>query len=340
MTDSVSPTPNNDDFSSVFDTPVEISGENPRPADEKQPIDPKEPADAAEKPPLGDKQLAHDGDGNQDDGADGDTADTDDDSGLENEEDDADKRPQRRKRTTAERIRRLNADRRYWEQEAVSMRAQVAAIRAELEAAKKNSPLTSPENQNTSSIAQAPDPANYRYGELDPQFIQDTMRHTALVAVAELQEKTRRESEEQAKKDAEARESARIREAIEKVSVEGQSKFRDFEEVVVEAGYAGEYALTESMFEAVLETEKPADILYYLASHPEESARIASLSPHKQALWIGRLEAKLASPAPKPRKVPSAPEPAEMARGAASRVDVPDDTEDLAAFSRKFFASR
>ena len=84
--------------------------------------------------------------------------------------------------------------------------------------------------------------------------------------------------------------------------------------------------------EAMLEDEAGGEILYYLASHPEELARIAALQPHSAVREIGRLSAMFPPPSsaagnPKP-KVSSAPRPpAPLSRPSAgtTKKDIMDE---------------
>lgn len=60
-----------------------------------------------------------------------------------------------------------------------------------------------------------------------------------------------------------------------------------------------------SLTEAAIETGSPQDVLYHLAKNPDEAARIAMLSPTRQAVAV----AKIANGLSQPRKVSSAPPP-------------------------------
>ena len=75
----------------------------------------------------------------------------------------------------------------------------------------------------------------------------------------------------------------------------------DFHEVMQES----DAPLTDAMRDAIYETDIPARIAYHLAKNPDEARRIAALSSARQAVEIGRLEAKIASEA-KPSKPASA----------------------------------
>ena len=80
-----------------------------------------------------------------------------------------------------------------------------------------------------------------------------------------------------------------------------------------------ELPLTRHIAEALIESEAPAKLMAHMAANPEEVARIASLSPARQAAEIGKLETKLAS-APKVSNAPAPIKPIGT-RGSATNSD-------------------
>lgn len=81
-----------------------------------------------------------------------------------------------------------------------------------------------------------------------------------------------------------------------------------------------ELPLTRQIAEALVESDAPAKLMAYMAGNPEEVARIAGLSPARQAAEIGKLEARLAA-APKPSAAPPPIKPIGT-RGSASPGDL------------------
>lgn len=77
--------------------------------------------------------------------------------------------------------------------------------------------------------------------------------------------------------------------------------------------------LTQTIAAALVESDAPAKLMAHMAAHPDEVARIAGLSPARQAAEIGKLEMKLASVP----KVSSAPAPIKPigSRGSATNSD-------------------
>ncbi len=101
--------------------------------------------------------------------------------------------------------------------------------------------------------------------------------------------------------------------AIEK----GEEKYPDFKEITGN----DDIILSPDVLQLALDTDIPEDIMYHLASNPDESERISSLSLFKAAKEIGKIESELSGkgketetkesePEPKPPKKQSkAPEP-------------------------------
>ncbi len=67
----------------------------------------------------------------------------------------------------------------------------------------------------------------------------------------------------------------------------------------------------------ISESDKAAEIAYFLGSNPHEAQRIASLPVTRQAIELARLESKLQA-APQMRKTSAAPNPPPMVGGGAS----------------------
>jgi hypothetical protein len=66
--------------------------------------------------------------------------------------------------------------------------------------------------------------------------------------------------------------------------------------------------ITQMVAEAILETDDPPAVAYYLAKNLEEATAIAQMTPLNAARAIGRIEAKLSAPTPAP-EAPRQPEP-------------------------------
>ena len=85
---------------------------------------------------------------------------------------------------------------------------------------------------------------------------------------------------------------------------DARSKYDDFEQVA----YNRAVPITQTMAEAIRESEVGPDVAYYLGTNIDEASRISKLSIASQAREIGKIEAKLAA-APPVKKTSSAPAP-------------------------------
>lgn len=88
---------------------------------------------------------------------------------------------------------------------------------------------------------------------------------------------------------------------------EGKKEFKDWNSLDLD------FEISKVMQRAIRDTENPAAIVRYLAQNPEEAEEISELPAGRQALRIGRIEAKLeggnSSNGDKPRRQSSAPTP-------------------------------
>lgn len=97
-----------------------------------------------------------------------------------------------------------------------------------------------------------------------------------------------------------------VAERVQKQIEDGRGKYSDFDEKVM---LNPDLPITASMVEIIADIEAGADITYYLADHPEEAADIASMSPTRQAIALGRIEATLSATKSPAKTVSSAPAP-------------------------------
>lgn len=98
-----------------------------------------------------------------------------------------------------------------------------------------------------------------------------------------------------------------------------REKHADFDEVA----FSNDHQVSETMRDAILNTQDGAEIAYWLGQHHEESNRIARLSPNHQILELGRISARLAAPkpAPPPRPASAAPTPITPVRAGGKAVE-------------------
>jgi hypothetical protein len=119
-------------------------------------------------------------------------------------------------------------------------------------------------------------------------------------------------------------EEAQQRELSEKISefhAKGAKIADDYEELVTNNQ---SLPVTEAMRDALIAIDKGPEVLYHLASNPDDIFRIANLSPYAQAVEIGRLEARLSLP--RSNKSSSAPPPVKpLTAGGESVSKNPDE---------------
>jgi hypothetical protein len=111
-----------------------------------------------------------------------------------------------------------------------------------------------------------------------------------------------------------------------------REKFSDFDAVA----YRQDVPVSQTMVEAIMESELGAELQYFWGQNPEEAARIAVLSPQAALLAIGRLEARIASQ-PAPSKATKAPDPISPVAARATAPKSLDEMtdEEYAAFRRE-----
>jgi hypothetical protein len=97
-----------------------------------------------------------------------------------------------------------------------------------------------------------------------------------------------------------------------------RAKHADFDEVA----YANDHEVSPIMRDAILNVQDGAEIAYWLGKNPEESNRIARLSPNHQILELGRVSQRLAarSSAP-PRPASAAPAPITPVKAGGKAVE-------------------
>lgn len=103
---------------------------------------------------------------------------------------------------------------------------------------------------------------------------------------------------------------------------EGRTKYPDYDEAMATLQIAPHVAGV--IADTVRESAQGADILYYVANHPDEQARLNRLSPVAAARYLGQLEQRLsAPPAPQQPQPTPAPSPAPAPAPAAGSAPPP-----------------
>lgn len=98
---------------------------------------------------------------------------------------------------------------------------------------------------------------------------------------------------------------------------QGAATYADFDQVV------SQVPISPTAAEAIVISEKGADVAYFLGKNPGEAARINSLPPIQQVYELARIESRLSAPQPKP-KTTSAPDPVPTVGGRERVSKSPD----------------
>lgn len=75
---------------------------------------------------------------------------------------------------------------------------------------------------------------------------------------------------------------------------QGQEQYGDDFDDMLRAADDGEFALTRDMYEAMMDTDVSVDISMYLYDNPDESRKIAKLSPYRQTKEIEKIKQTIA----------------------------------------------
>ena len=133
------------------------------------------------------------------------------------------------------------------------------------------------------------------------EAIADYKAEQKLKAVSESQAREQRQKQEQEK-------ALTVAQKADKIFAEA-AELGDYDE-----DDFNEIPFTQSMSEAILDSDISPKIVHYLAANPDQAQKISAMSPTRQAAEIGKLELKLSSP--EPAKKSAAPEPIKPVSGA------------------------
>jgi hypothetical protein len=103
-----------------------------------------------------------------------------------------------------------------------------------------------------------------------------------------------------------------------------EAAFADAVEDYAEVVYDPTAPISQPMAEVIQESDVGPQLAYYLAKNRDEAAKIAALSPIAAARALGRIEAKLATPAPTPVAPKAPPPPPKVETSPEAIEDDPD----------------
>jgi hypothetical protein len=163
--------------------------------------------------------------------------------------------------------------------------------------AMRHTPAT-PEVAQPEAPKKPPTLAEHNYDEAAYQAA--LVEHVKAETARQVREDLRKEQAEQTKRQKQETFSTREREFA--------GKHADYLELTRD----GSLPVTQTMVELLQEADAGPEVLYYLANNRDEAFRISQMDEKSAARAIGRLEAKLetpAKPAPPPKPVSKAPPP-------------------------------
>lgn len=254
-------------------------------------------------------------------------ADEAEDTTADADEDEAEKK--HRSKPAKERISELTRARREAERRAEAAEARLAQLTGGQD-----------QQQGGETALAEPDPNEFEFGEADPGYLRALAVHT----VRQEMNAARQAEAQQAQAEVMTQRAQALDTTWQEQAEKAVERYEDFAPTIEE--YQKTQPCPPILAMAIQASDHGADVAYHLAKNPKENAVLAQLAqtdPLEAARRFGRLEARFESreeaPKPKAKTITDAPEPpSHRARGSAGRFETPDDTDDLDAFSRKFFA--
>lgn len=244
--------------------------------------------------------------------------------------------PKPKKKSAQERINDITREKHEANRRAEELERRLNEV---LERTKVNEDTPKPPIQQTD--APHPDDKNedgsdkYPLGQYDEAFIKDTVdyRFESQWRDRQVEEEQRQAAAKVAREEAEL--NARWNSAVEASKVDIVSAQENLKPIFgnVDPQFGNYLAAT------IMSMEKGPEVFEYLGNHLDVAEDIIASGPRAATITLGRLEARfLENGNKKQPKVSNAPEPPpQLNRGNNGRFEVADDTDDLDAFSAKFF---
>lgn len=255
------------------------------------------------------------------------------------EDKDPDEPEPKTKSRSEKRIEELNTKYRQEQREKQELLTRLEALeKAQKNPELKSAPVTETDGAPKSDAVDEDGAEKYPLGDFDPAYIRDLTRF----AIAQEREAAKAEAAQEAEQNkvSEAQ-NALVSDWNTRLPA-AQEKYTDFTEKGQELidsfeGIDPEYG--SYLTETLMSMEFGPDVLYHLATHPNDAKDIVNSGARLATIKLGRLEGKFAAGKEvEPRRVSNAPTPPPINKGSApARVTVADDTDDLTAFEKKFF---
>jgi hypothetical protein len=202
------------------------------------------------------------------------------------------------------------------------LKAQVAELQRELEALRKTAPVADPAAHMVSRIERelgpAPTEADYPGDYLAYSEASSAYKTAALIVTRDL-----KRADAAAQEQATLRENA-VAEMFRERVASAKKSIPDFDAAVQAATVSPTHPDTIML---IMESDKAAELAYYLSKNPRVVEELNAMSPIKQAARLGRLEAEVQRAKPKTETKAPAPVPA-LKGGANLREPDPERMTD------------
>lgn len=208
------------------------------------------------------------------------------------------------------------------EMDLIKEREARAALEARIAALESGGPT------NTTQIPKKPNADDYKYGEVDPEYVNDVIEHRLATERAEFQ----KEQEEKQGEAERERQKAHYQQRLAKVTAEGNKKFKDFDEIVNRVDFPGAIALE------VLDSDFGVDIAYYLGKNIGKLREMTLMSPQERMRAMVRLEERFSARASAAKKRSKAPDtPGRRVKKGKPGADAKYGPDDQDAFDKAFY---
>lgn len=200
-------------------------------------------------------------------------------------------------------------------------KAEMQRLRAERDEALANEKRAQERLARIETAAQASQPPKQEDFANYDDYIAARTAHAA-VQTLDAREKQDAEAELQRNRDAlsgiEEREQQELAQDWAAQRDEARTRYADFDRVTGNPSLP----ITEKMFRLIATSDVGADVAYHLGSHPEEAARLASMSDLEMARNIGAIESIVSRPKVKTKT--TAPDPVAPVRPKATAAKDPE----------------
>jgi len=254
--------------------------------------------------------------------------------------------PPKKKNEVQERINEITSKYREEQRQRLALEERIAALEVS-----KQDPTPTPKIEEAK--AGEPDPFaknedgsdKYPLGEYEPKVNKDLVSWQVSESLKAL---NTQQEQEKAKQESKTQADALVSEWNAKLEP-ARERYPDFSEKSQEfiGSIEGSIdpAYEDYLSAAIMNMDYGTDVLYYLASNPDEAKAIIAKGPTKATVALGRIEAKFAEAEaektlarPKASKAP--PPPPSNKGASAARGVIKGDEDDLDAFTRELFKTK